>query len=86
VTAELQRRANAKAAWLSATRRAAMEWLRSPVTQAAAESVAEWQKILQVGLSHIMPSVKAVCKGCSKHLFTEPFNQGTTHSWMTGAF
>ena len=86
VTAELQRRANGKAAWLSATRRAALEWLRSPVTQAAADSVAEWQKILQVGLSHIMPSVYTICDGRSKHLFTEILKQGTTHSWVKGAF
>lgn len=84
VTAELQRRATAKAAWLSATRRAALDWLRSPVTQAAADSVAEWQKILQVGPSHIMPSVHAICNGCSKHLFTRLFKHSTTHSWTKG--
>lgn len=49
VSAELQRRASSRAAWLSATRRAAMDWLRSPVTEAASEAVAEWQRTLQVG-------------------------------------
>ena len=50
VGAELQRRAISRAAWLSATRRAAMDWLRSSVTEAASEAVDEWQRILQVGL------------------------------------
>lgn len=48
VTAELQRRAAAKAAWQSAARRSALEWLRSPVTEAAARAVADWQATLQV--------------------------------------
>ena len=50
VNAELHRRAASRAAWLSATRRSALDWLRSPVTEAAAEAVAEWQRILQVCL------------------------------------
>ena len=39
----LQQRAASKAAWQSAARRAALEWLRSPATEAAAKAVADWQ-------------------------------------------
>ncbi len=49
VTAMLQQRAASKAAWQSAARRAALEWLRSPATEAAAKAVADWQDTLQVG-------------------------------------
>ena len=45
----LQQRAASKAAWQSAARRAALEWLRSPATEAAAKAVANWQNTLQVG-------------------------------------
>ena len=48
VTAVLQQRAASKVAWQSAARRAALEWLRSPATEAAAKAVADWQNTLQV--------------------------------------
>ncbi len=50
VSTELQRRATSRSAWLSATRRSTLDWLRTPVTEAAIEAVAEWQSTLQVRL------------------------------------
>ena len=50
VNTELHRRATSRAAWLSATRRSALDWLRSPFTEAASEAVAEWQRVLRVVL------------------------------------
>ena len=62
MTAELQRRAANRAAWQSAARRGALEWLRAPVSEEAGAAVTEWQRILQVSplcaypsVAHLMP-------------------------------
>ncbi len=59
VSTDLQRRATSRAAWLSATRRSALDWLRSPVTEAAIEAVAEWQRTLQVRFPSNLCSMSA---------------------------
>ena len=68
MTAELQRRAATRAAWQSAARRGALEWLRAPVSEGAGAAVTEWQRILQVSppcmyppVAHLMHAGSILC-------------------------
>ncbi len=56
VSAEVQRRAAARAAWLAAARRGALEWLRGPLPPAAAAHAAENLALLRDALAALYPS------------------------------
>ena len=80
----LQQRAASKAAWQSAARRAALGWLRSPATEAAAKAVADWQNVLQVGrVPQNNSSVLASARRGREVIFIDWAHQSTPVRWIT---
>lgn len=55
VTSELQKRAAARAAWQSAARRSALDWLRHPVPAVTVNFVNEWLAVLHDALAALHP-------------------------------
>ncbi|KAK9914836.1 hypothetical protein WJX75_001156 [Coccomyxa subellipsoidea] len=57
VTSELQKRAAARAAWQSAARRSALDWLRHPVPAVTVNFVNEWLAVLHDALAALHPPI-----------------------------